>query len=394
MRRASGGGGGSGGSPQSLRMQQRRQLGLSPAHVPGCLALCIAAPLQSRQGRGGRPSGPRRCPLGLAQRQAAVCRTFRECASGLQAPPTMPPPAAATWRSTGLASSGCLIPSSRSRLACTVIMALSHRPQPGMPPLGRGPSLAALALALAAFLPASTGSTDRQMIDAEHRVMAFSYLWWGRRSPRSPARRSAARSCHPAWTTNPVQVRQPRARWRVQTLEPRGKLSGSGIRLHPPCLHAAAGRSVGGRLALARPATQQRKQARKKAAHPPSLQVLPHWHEHVNKQHPQVGRRFEPPGELHSPFYPVRGPYSSADPELLADQFREMKAAGEPRPAGGAALVCMHLQTRQACVCDWPHLSSSHAGECNPLCTSATPPCRHRRGGGQLVGARLAQRHP
>lgn len=60
-----------------------------------------------------------------------------------------------------------------------------------------------------------------------------------------------------------------------------------------------------------------------------SAQVLPHWQEHVSRQYPQVGRRFQPPGELHSPFYPLRGPYSSADQQLLVEQFQEMKAAGE-----------------------------------------------------------------
>lgn len=57
-------------------------------------------------------------------------------------------------------------------------------------------------------------------------------------------------------------------------------------------------------------------------------EVLPHWQEHVSRQYPQVGRRFQPPGELHSPFYPLRGPYSSADQQLLVEQFQEMKAAG------------------------------------------------------------------
>lgn len=69
---------------------------------------------------------------------------------------------------------------------------------------------------------------------------------------------------------------------------------------------------------------------------PIRAQVLPHWQEHVSRQYPQIGRRFQPPAELHSPFYPLRGPYSSADAELLVDQFREMKAAGE-----SLGCVCM-----------------------------------------------------
>ncbi|KAI7837064.1 hypothetical protein COHA_009063 [Chlorella ohadii] len=57
-------------------------------------------------------------------------------------------------------------------------------------------------------------------------------------------------------------------------------------------------------------------------------EVLPHWQEHVSRQYPQIGRRFQPPQQLHSPYYPLRGPYSSADPEVLEDQFREMKRTG------------------------------------------------------------------
>ena len=39
-------------------------------------------------------------------------------------------------------------------------------------------------------------------------------------------------------------------------------------------------------------------------------EVLPHWEEQVNSRYPSIGRRFEPENnELHSPFYPLRGPY-------------------------------------------------------------------------------------
>ncbi|KAL4430585.1 hypothetical protein ABPG77_005825 [Micractinium sp. CCAP 211/92] len=56
--------------------------------------------------------------------------------------------------------------------------------------------------------------------------------------------------------------------------------------------------------------------------------VLPHWTPSVSSQYPQIGTRFKPPAELHSPFYPLAGPYSSSDPALLRRHFREMRAAG------------------------------------------------------------------
>ncbi|EFN55571.1 hypothetical protein CHLNCDRAFT_134058 [Chlorella variabilis] len=57
-------------------------------------------------------------------------------------------------------------------------------------------------------------------------------------------------------------------------------------------------------------------------------QVLPHWTKAVNQQHPTVGTRFRPPRELHSPFYPLVGPYSSSDPATVRRQLLELKAAG------------------------------------------------------------------
>ena len=56
--------------------------------------------------------------------------------------------------------------------------------------------------------------------------------------------------------------------------------------------------------------------------------MLPHWTKAVNQQHPTVGTRFRPPRELHSPFYPLVGPYSSSDPATVRRQLLELKAAG------------------------------------------------------------------
>ncbi len=57
-------------------------------------------------------------------------------------------------------------------------------------------------------------------------------------------------------------------------------------------------------------------------------EVLPHWEDRINQLYPQVGQRFQPPFDLHSPFYPTKGPYSSKDPEVMKQHFREILNAG------------------------------------------------------------------
>mmetsp|Transcript_20598 Transcript_20598/g.29549 ORF Transcript_20598/g.29549 Transcript_20598/m.29549 type:complete len:396 (-) Transcript_20598:163-1350(-) len=57
-------------------------------------------------------------------------------------------------------------------------------------------------------------------------------------------------------------------------------------------------------------------------------EVLPHWTESVNKRYPTVGTRFSPPERIHSPYYPLRGPYSSTDETIIREQFMEMKDMG------------------------------------------------------------------
>lgn len=56
--------------------------------------------------------------------------------------------------------------------------------------------------------------------------------------------------------------------------------------------------------------------------------VLPHWRPEVNANFPTIGVKHNPPHELHSPFYPSKGPYSSRNPYTLATHFREMNEAG------------------------------------------------------------------
>lgn len=56
--------------------------------------------------------------------------------------------------------------------------------------------------------------------------------------------------------------------------------------------------------------------------------VLPHWEESVSARFPTIGTRFRPPDNLHSPYYPVNGPYSSANPATVQRQLADMTRAG------------------------------------------------------------------
>lgn len=55
--------------------------------------------------------------------------------------------------------------------------------------------------------------------------------------------------------------------------------------------------------------------------------VLPHWETSVNDQYPTIGKGHKPPENIHSPYYPLHGPYSTKDPKNLASQFSSMNAA-------------------------------------------------------------------
>jgi glycoprotein endo-alpha-1,2-mannosidase len=58
-------------------------------------------------------------------------------------------------------------------------------------------------------------------------------------------------------------------------------------------------------------------------------EVLPHWESRVNAQFSAaIGQRFTPPAEVHAPFWPKRGLYSSWDEATLLSQFREMREFG------------------------------------------------------------------
>ena len=56
--------------------------------------------------------------------------------------------------------------------------------------------------------------------------------------------------------------------------------------------------------------------------------ILPHWTEAVRAQYPGAETRYRPPADIHAPFYPARGLYSSLDAEVLRAQFEELGAHG------------------------------------------------------------------
>lgn len=57
-----------------------------------------------------------------------------------------------------------------------------------------------------------------------------------------------------------------------------------------------------------------------------SHSVLPHWTEEVRRQYPNAS--FIAPDDIHAPFYPERGLYSSSDPTVLLAHMRQLKSAG------------------------------------------------------------------
>eukprot|EP00878_Enallax_costatus_P018118 GHUV01019063.1.p1 GENE.GHUV01019063.1~~GHUV01019063.1.p1 ORF type:complete len:407 (+),score=86.88 GHUV01019063.1:159-1379(+) len=52
-------------------------------------------------------------------------------------------------------------------------------------------------------------------------------------------------------------------------------------------------------------------------------EVLPHWNSKEREKYPH-GHRFQPPNNVHSPYYPLRGPYSSSDPKVIRQHIQEM----------------------------------------------------------------------
>lgn len=57
-------------------------------------------------------------------------------------------------------------------------------------------------------------------------------------------------------------------------------------------------------------------------------EILPHWEDRINDLYKTIGQRYSPPDSIHSPYYPLRGPYSSKNPTTLQQQFDDCNRAG------------------------------------------------------------------
>jgi len=56
-------------------------------------------------------------------------------------------------------------------------------------------------------------------------------------------------------------------------------------------------------------------------------QLLPHWKPEISALYP-IGQRHQPPDDIGASFYPRLGPYSSCDPNVIADHMRQIRKSG------------------------------------------------------------------
>ena len=58
-------------------------------------------------------------------------------------------------------------------------------------------------------------------------------------------------------------------------------------------------------------------------------EVLPHWEIRINEKYPEIGTKFRADeGSIHSPYFPMRGTYSSKCRNTLEQQFNDLHRAG------------------------------------------------------------------
>ena len=86
---------------------------------------------------------------------------------------------------------------------------------------------------------------------------------------------------------------------------------------------------------------------------------LPHWQEAVRARYPPASVRYLPPDDIHAPFYPERGLYSSRDPATLRSQFRGMRELG-----GISVAICSW----------WGRADGSSKGDSQGVVTDALMP--------------------
>jgi hypothetical protein len=71
-------------------------------------------------------------------------------------------------------------------------------------------------------------------------------------------------------------------------------------------------------------------------------EVLPHWTQSVREQYPHgADAKFRPPEDIHAPYYPARGCYSSTSTETLVSQFTEMRENGIDTAVRGSLLLAL-----------------------------------------------------
>ena len=152
-------------------------------------------------------------------------------------------------------------------------------------------------------------------------VHAFYYLWYG-------DEQTDGRFLHwnhavlPHWD-EAKRAQFPSGAWRCAAVA----AACNGMRAkHVYVLASAPARRV---WPLAQRAEQ--KQTRKRAPIAPTPNA-PHTR--------SAGRRFEPPGSLHSPYYPLLGPYSSRSRAVMRAHVGQLRAAGV------SVLVCVRV-----CAC-------------------------------------------
>lgn len=57
-------------------------------------------------------------------------------------------------------------------------------------------------------------------------------------------------------------------------------------------------------------------------------EILPHWNAKERDKHAYgPDTRFQPPRNVHAPYYPLKGPYSSSDPAVIRAHLQEMHAS-------------------------------------------------------------------
>lgn len=75
-------------------------------------------------------------------------------------------------------------------------------------------------------------------------------------------------------------------------------------------------------------------------------EVLPHWDARIRNKH-AYGHKFQPPGNIHSPYYPHKGPYSSSDPHVIRAHIQEMTDAKITVMVGAVLIGGIHQLLRE-----------------------------------------------